>query len=101
MQVRIDRILNLPSYLTFNYHNVILLGEGVSCMAVSYNRLWKLLIDRKMKKKDLAECSGVSLPTLSRMARDENVTTDVLEKICRALGCEIQDILEFTDTSNS
>ena len=65
-------------------------------MAVSYNKLWKLLIDRKMKKKDLLEISGISRGTLTKLNRDENVSTETLVRICTALKCDIADIVEIT-----
>lgn len=64
-------------------------------MATSYKRLWKLLIDKDMKKKDLAATAGISTFTISKMGKGENVTTDVLGKICSALNCSIEDIMEF------
>jgi len=64
-------------------------------MAASYKRLWKLLIDRDMKKKDLAAAAGISTFTISKMGKGESVTTDVLGKICTALNCSIEDIMEF------
>ena len=64
-------------------------------MAASYKRLWKLLIDRDMKKKDLAAAAGISTFTISKMGKGESVTTDVLGKICSALNCSIEDIMEF------
>ena len=64
-------------------------------MAVSYKRLWKLLIDKDMKKKDLAAAAGVSTFTISKMGKGENVTTEVLGKICGALNCAVEDIMEF------
>ena len=66
-------------------------------MAVSYNKLWKLLIDRKMMKKELAEQAEISSFTLSKMSNDESVTTDTLSKICKALGCNIEDIVEIVN----
>ncbi len=63
-------------------------------MAVSYNKLWKLLIDRKMKKKDLMALSGVSKSTLAKMANDEYVSTEMIAKICGALNVNIEDIIE-------
>lgn len=63
-------------------------------MAVSYNRLWKLLIDRKMMKKELAKRAEISTFTLAKMSNDESVTTDTLSKICKALDCNIEDIVE-------
>ena len=64
-------------------------------MAVSYKRLWKLLIDRDMKKKDLEMLAGISHYTMSKMSRDENVTTEVLGKVCMALDCKVEDMVEF------
>lgn len=64
-------------------------------MAVSYNKLWKLLIDRKMKKKDLIALSGVSKSTLAKMGNDEHVSTEMLAKICKALNVDIGDIAEM------
>lgn len=64
-------------------------------MTISYNKLWKLLIDKKMKKKDLQKLSGVSSATISKLGRDENVNTEILQKICTALNCNICDVMEF------
>lgn len=64
-------------------------------MKISYKRLWKLLIDREMMKKDLAEQAGVSTASIAKLGRNENVNTDILLKICVALKCEISDILEI------
>ena len=64
-------------------------------MEVSYKKLWKLLIDKDMKKKDLAAAAGISNYTISKMGKGENVTTDVLGKICGALDCTLDDIMEF------
>ena len=60
----------------------------------SYNRLWKMLIDRDIKKKDLQKMSDVSAASIAKMGRCENVTTDVLLRICEALDCNIEDIME-------
>lgn len=60
----------------------------------SYNRLWKLLIDRDIKKKDLQKMSDVSAVSIAKMGRCENVTTDVLLRICEALDCQVEDIME-------
>ena len=64
-------------------------------VAVSYKKLWKLLIDRDMKKKDLLVAAGISQSSLSKMGRNENVNTDILVKICKALSCDIGDIMEI------
>ena len=57
-------------------------------MAVSYKKLWKLLIDKDMKKKDLCAAAGISHASMAKLGKNENVTTDVLVKICTALQCE-------------
>lgn len=64
-------------------------------MAISYKKLWKLLIDRDMKKKELAELSGISQSSVTKMGKNENVNTDVLVRICLALNCDIGDIAEI------
>lgn len=66
-------------------------------MAASYKKLWKLLIDRDLKKKDLQALAGISNYTVSKLNRGDNVTTDVLGKICKALNCNVDDIMEFVD----
>lgn len=66
-------------------------------MAVSYNKLWKLLIDREMKKKDLCIAAGISHASMAKLGKSKNVTTDVLVKICSALKCDISDIMEITE----
>ena len=64
-------------------------------MFVSYNKLWKLLIDKKMKKKDLQNLSGISASSITKLGREEPVTTTVLMRICSALNCDIGDIMEI------
>ena len=64
-------------------------------MAFSYNRLWKLLIDRHMLKKDLQDLTGISMATFSKMGRCGSVTTEKLSKVCQALHCSIEDIMEY------
>lgn len=66
-------------------------------MAVSYKRLWKLLIDKDLKKKDLVELVGISQYTVNKMNRGDNVNTETLEKICRALNCTFDEIIEVSD----
>jgi DNA-binding Xre family transcriptional regulator len=63
-------------------------------MAVSYKKLWKLLIDKDIKKKDLSSMAGVSPATITKMGKNGHVTTEVLVKICNALDCKVEDILE-------
>lgn len=64
-------------------------------MALSYKRLWKLLIDRDMKKKDLMSLAGISTYTIYKLNRSENVNADTLAKICVALDCSFDDIVEI------
>lgn len=71
-------------------------------MKVSYKKLLKLLIDRELKKRDLAEKANVSVATLTKLAKGENVNVDVLVKVCSALECDFSDIMELIpDTPNS
>lgn len=69
-------------------------------MAVSYKKLWKLLIDRNMKKKDLRTAANISTTTLARLGKDENVSTEILSKICSALNCDVGDIMEMVPDDN-
>jgi len=64
-------------------------------MTVSYKKLWKLLIDRDMKKKDLLAAAGISQSSLSKMRKNENINMDILVKVCMALNCDIGDIIEI------
>lgn len=61
---------------------------------ISYNKLWKMLIDKNMNKQDLKKLSGVSAASIAKLGKGENITTDVLLKICKALNCRLEDILE-------
>lgn len=67
----------------------------VKSVGARYKRLWKLLIDRDMKKRDLCEKASVSATSLAKLAKGENVNTDILVKICLALDCSIEDIMEI------
>ena len=69
-------------------------------MAVSYKKLWKLLIDKDIKKKDLIAMARVSPATITKMGKNGHVTTEVLLKICSALNCNIEDIMEIVDTEH-
>lgn len=73
---------------------VVLKGELI--MAVSYKKLWKLLIDKDIKKKDLSAKAGISPATITKMGKGGHVTTEVLLKICTALDCQVDDIMEIT-----
>lgn len=70
-------------------------------MKMSYNKLWKLLIDKQMKKSDLRKNAGISSSSLAKLGKDENVTTEVLVKICNALKCDVGDIMEFVPDESS
>lgn len=65
-------------------------------MQVNYKKLWKLLIDRNMRKQDLKEKAGISKGTITKLGKNQNVSTETLAKICTALGCNIEDIVEFS-----
>jgi len=69
-------------------------------MSVSYKKLWKLLIDMDMKKKDLREKANLSPSLIAKLGRNENVTTDVLVRVCVALKCDISDIMEIVPDEN-
>lgn len=69
-------------------------------MAVSYKKLFKLMIDRDLKKKDLKEITGLSYTTISKLERGETVRSDVLDKICCELGCQLSDIAEIVSDEN-
>ena len=73
---------------------LFVIPEGLH-MAVSYKKLWKLLIDKDIKKKDLCAQAGISPATLTKMGKNGHVTTEVLLKICSALGCGIEDVMEI------
>ena len=64
-------------------------------MVISYNKLWKMLIDKKMNRRDLRLKAGISTASIAKLGKGENITTDVLLKICEALACDITDIMEI------
>lgn len=64
-------------------------------MTISYKKLWHILVDRNMKKKDLEALAGLSHYTMNKLSRDENVTVEILLKICDALNCNIVDIFDY------
>ena len=70
-------------------------------MAISYKKLWKLLIDKDMKKKDLCAKAGISPASVTKMGRNGHVTTEVLAKICTALNCTIDDIMEIVPNTKA
>ena len=78
----------------------IFVAGGRTGMAISYNKLWKLLVDKKMSKADLRKAAGIAPNTMTRLRRDEEVTLSVLSKICSTLDVNIGDIMEFLPESN-
>ena len=68
-------------------------------MAISYKKLWKLLIDRDLKKKDLQKMSGVSAASITKLGRNENVNTEIIERICLALKFDVADIMEIIENT--
>lgn len=66
-------------------------------MGISYKPLWKLLIDRDLKKKDLQAMANISSASITKLAKNETVTTETIEKICVALRCNVADVMEMTD----
>lgn len=67
-------------------------------MAISYKKLWKLLIDKDMKKKDLQKAAGISSASVTKLAKNEHVNTEIIEKVCIALQCDVSDIMEMNWT---
>ena len=103
-------IIETPSETQVNICQIYMLKSGtpntigtsnkvneVCYMTVSYKKLWKLLIDRDLKKKDLEEMAGVSHYVMNKLTHGDNVTTDVLCKVCKALNCTVDDIMEMID----
>ena len=70
-------------------------------MVTNYKKLWHLLLDRNMNKSDLQRQAGISWAAIGKLSRDENVSTEILCRICSTLQCEMSDIVEFTSTPDS
>lgn len=66
-------------------------------MRISYNKLWKMLIDKDMNKNDLKEVAGISAASIAKLGKGTNITTDVLLKICEAMECKLEDIIETVE----
>lgn len=69
-------------------------------MKVSYKKLWKLLIDKDMLKKDLQSSAGISWASVTKLSKGEPVSMEVLMKVCKSLGCDVGDIMEFIPEDN-
>ena len=80
---------------------IITTRNEVTIIAVSYKKLWKLLIDKDLKKKDLEEMAHISHYTMNKMSRGDNVTVEMLGRICEALNCGVDDIMEFIPDSKA
>ena len=70
-------------------------------MRISYNKLWKMLIDKGMKKSDLKQQAGISSASIAKLGKGENITTDVLIKICESMNCHLEDIMETIEDDES
>jgi DNA-binding Xre family transcriptional regulator len=81
----------LRQYLVFE-------NRGVTTMEVSYKKLWKILIDKDMKKKDLQSSAGISWASVTKLSKGETVSMEVLMKVCKALDCNIGDIMDLIPT---
>ncbi len=90
----IQEYIDLQTKICYHIWQTYVLASEEN-MKISYKKLWKLLIDRDMMKKDLAEKAGISNASIAKLGRNENVNTDILLKICVALKCDIEDILEI------
>lgn len=81
----------------YNKFKFYILNRWRINMAVSYKKLWKLLIDKDMKKEDLRKATGITTTAMAKLGRNENVNTEILAKICKVLDCNIGDIMDFID----
>lgn len=69
--------------------------DEVKQISVSYKKLWKLLVDKEMKKKDLRIATGFSTTSMAKLAKNQNVSTQILVRVCRALNCDMSDVIEI------
>ena len=93
-QMHSNLLQNLKIYAIIKYLNFI---SGRYVMAVSYNKLWKKLIDLEMSRSELRVKAGISTRQLAKLGKNENVTTDVLVKVCKALNCNVDEIMDIID----
>lgn len=91
-------------FLLMQSYNILVFLLPFECevfaMAVSYKKLWKLLIDKDLKKKDLEQMAHISHYTMNKLTRGDNVTIDILGRVCQALDCGVDDIMEFIPDKN-
>ena len=75
--------------------------QGGSKVIISYNKLWHLMLDKKMNKTALKKATGISTASIAKLGKGENITTDILVKICEVLNCELHDIMELSHEDNN
>lgn len=97
-RILVRNSLALESKRAYNENDIC--SRRSNDMAISYNKLWKLLVDKKMSKADLRKAAGIAPNTMTRLRRDEEVTLTVLNKICKTLEVDIGDIMEFLPEQN-
>ena len=101
--VRWQEGAHIQSCFRFNDNKInfaVLSSDLAECMAVSYNKLWKLLIDKKLNKAQLCERAKISANAMAKLGKNEDVRVEVLAKICLELGCSIDDIMEILPENN-
>lgn len=79
-------------------YSEIILGVRGYKMHITYKKLWKLLIDRDLKKRDLCEMAGISSASMAKLGKNENINTSIIVRICEALNCDTSDIMEIEKT---
>ena len=89
----------LPRCRTDATEEPVIFKKEVDTVEVSYKKLWKLLIDKDMKKKDLQAEAGISWSSVTKLSKGETVSMEVLIKVCKALNCDIGDIMELIPTA--
>ena len=82
----------------YENHYIAFRLKEVGAVEVSYKKLWKLLIDKDMKKKDLQQQAGVSWSSVTKLSKGETVSMEVMMKVCKALNCDIGDVMELIPT---
>lgn len=97
-KLRKSKELSLQKTSMWYNINIKIGGESV---AISYKKLWKLLIDRNIKKGELQQLANVSASSIAKLGKNENVNTDILVRICKALNCSLEDIMELAETDNA
>jgi len=93
-KIKFVKPVKIFTFLCYNEKKGRFSTRRTSIMRISYNKLWKMLIDKNMKKSDLKEKAGISSASLAKLGKGDNITTDVLLRICEVMDCRIEDILE-------